>query len=68
MSRPNKPADIDEVSRESTARHEIAAIDPNLIAPRAAGLFVARDLDAVDLDLLAAQAVVDADEWSTSSG
>lgn len=68
MSRPNKPADIDEMSWESTVRDEIAAIDPNLIAPRAAVLVAARDLDAVDLDLLAAWAVVDADERSTSSG
>src|SRR5690606_4311473 len=49
-------------------RDEIAAIDPSLIAPRAPVPVTATDLDAVDLDLLAAQAVVDADERSTSCG
>ena len=68
VSRPNKPADIDEMSWESTVRDEIAAIDPNLIAPRAAVLVAASDLNAVNFDLLAAQAVVDANERSTSSG
>ncbi|WP_298743948.1 AAA family ATPase [uncultured Microbacterium sp.] len=68
VSRPNKPADIDEMSWESMVRDEITAVDPNIIAPRRAVLVAATDLHAVDLDLLAAQAVVDADERSTSSG
>ena len=36
VSRPNKPADVDEASWEATVRDEIAAIDPGLLAPRAA--------------------------------
>ena len=68
VARPNKPADLDEMSWEATVRHEITSIDPSLIAPRAAIPVAPRDLHAVDLDLLAAQAVVDADERSTSSG
>ncbi|MCH6230168.1 AAA family ATPase [Microbacterium sp. CFH 31415] len=68
VSRPNKPADLDEASWEVHVRDEVAAIDPRLIATRAAVPVAATDLHAVDLDLLAAQAVVDADERSTSCG
>jgi exodeoxyribonuclease V alpha subunit len=68
VARPNKPADLDEASWEARVRDEIAAIGLSLIAPRAPVLVAATDLQAVDLDLLAAQAVVDADERSTSCG
>ncbi|WP_109210232.1 MULTISPECIES: AAA family ATPase [Microbacterium] len=68
VSRPNKPADLDEASWETRVRDEIAAIDPNLTNPRAPVPVRATDINAVDLDLLAAQAVVDADERSTSCG
>ncbi|WP_454132212.1 AAA family ATPase [Microbacterium lacticum] len=68
VARPNKPADLDELSWEETVRDELAAIDPSLLETRAAVPVAARDVDAIDLDLLAAQAVVDADERSTSSG
>jgi hypothetical protein len=67
-SRPNKPADLDEVSWEARVRDEIAAIDPSLTTPRVPIPVAATDLHAVDLDFLAAQAVVDADERSTSCG
>lgn len=68
VSRPNKPADLDEASWAACVRDEIAAIDPGLTIPRAPIPVTATDLHAVDLDLLAAQAVVDADERSTSCG
>jgi exodeoxyribonuclease V alpha subunit len=68
VSRPNKPADLDEASWEARVRDELAAIDPSLATPRAPVAVSATDLQAVDLDLLAAQAVVDADERSTSCG
>lgn len=68
VSRPNKPADIDEMSWESTVRDEIAAVDPNLIAPRAAVVVDSIGLHTIDLDRLAAQAVVDADQRSISNG
>lgn len=68
VSRPNKPADLDEASWEARVRDEIAAIDPRLNTPRAPIPVAATDPHAVDLDLLAAQAVVDADERSTSCG
>lgn len=68
VARPNKPADLDEASWEARVRDEIAAIDLGLTIPRAPIPVTATDLHAVDLDLLAAQAVVDADERSTSCG
>ncbi|MFH8249489.1 ATP-dependent RecD-like DNA helicase [Microbacterium sp. B2969] len=68
VSRPNKPADLDEVSWEARVRDEIAAIDPGLVAARAPIVIDAADIDTLDLDLLAAMALVDADERSTSSG
>ncbi|MGP3536415.1 AAA family ATPase [Microbacterium sp. RD1] len=68
VSRPNKPADLDEAAWEARVRDEITAIDESLTTPRAPIPVTATDPDAVDLDLLAAQAVVDSDERSTSSG
>ncbi|WP_308291741.1 AAA family ATPase [Microbacterium jejuense] len=68
VSRPNKPADLDEASWEARVRDEIGAIDPSLITPRAPIPVAATDVHAVDLGLLAAQAVVDADERSRSCG
>lgn len=68
VSRPNKPADLDVAAWEARVRDEIGAIDPSLISPRAPIPVAATDVHAVDLDLLAAQAVVDADERSTSCG
>ncbi|WP_426320734.1 AAA family ATPase [Microbacterium sp. E-13] len=68
VSRPNKPADLDEASWEARVRDEIATIDPSLTTPRVPIQVAATDPHAVDLDLLAAQAVVDADERSTSCG
>jgi hypothetical protein len=68
VSRPNKPTDLDETSWEARVRDEIAAIDPSLITPHSPVAVAATDLHAVDLDLLAAWAIVDADERSTSCG
>lgn len=68
VSRPDKPTDLDEASWEARVRDEIAAIDPRLTTPRAPVPVAAANLHAVDLDLLAAQAVADADERSTSCG
>ncbi|MFF2488038.1 AAA family ATPase [Microbacterium sp. NPDC058062] len=68
VARPDKPTDLDEAVWEARVRDELAAIDPNLITPRAPIPVAATDADAVGLDLLAAQAVVDADERSTSCG
>ncbi|WP_019180278.1 AAA family ATPase [Microbacterium yannicii] len=68
VSRPNKPTHLDELSWEALVRDQIGAIDPSLTAPRASTPVVATDPQAIDLDLLAAMAVVDADERSTSCG
>lgn len=68
VARPNKPADLDEAAWEARVRDEIAAIDPCLSTPRAPIAVASTEVHAVDLDLLAAQAVVDADERSTSCG
>jgi hypothetical protein len=68
VSRPNKPAHLDEATWEARVRDEIAAIDPSLTIPRAPTPVAATDPRAVNLDLLAAQAVVDADDRSTSCG
>ncbi|GAB3602508.1 AAA family ATPase [Microbacterium aureliae] len=68
VSRPNKPADLDEASWEARVRDEIAAIDPSLTATRAPVPLAATDPSALNVDLLAAKAVVDADERSTSCG
>ncbi|HSC97277.1 MAG TPA: AAA family ATPase [Casimicrobiaceae bacterium] len=68
MSRPNKPAHLDEQSWELTVRHELAGIDPALTRYRAPISTTATPLDALDLDLLSNAAVVDADARSTRSG
>ncbi|MFI8593832.1 AAA family ATPase [Microbacterium sp. NPDC078428] len=68
VARPNKPADLDEMSWESRVRDEIAEIDPSLITERGPIAMAPKDLHALDLDLLAAAAIVDADQRSTSSG
>ncbi|MER7796205.1 AAA family ATPase [Microbacterium sp. NPDC096154] len=68
VARPNKPADLNEASWAARVRDDVAAIDPSMISPRAPIPMAATSLHAVDLDLLAAQAIVDADERSTSSG
>ncbi|GAA1679581.1 AAA family ATPase [Microbacterium lacus] len=68
VARPNKPADLDEMSWESRVRDEIAAVDPRLLGVRSPVAVVAMELSELDLDLLAAVTIVDADERSTSSG
>jgi exodeoxyribonuclease V alpha subunit len=68
VARPNKPAYLDEESWEATVRDEIAAIDQALLVTRAAVAVMPARVDDLDLELLAAIAVVDADERSTSSG
>lgn len=68
VSRPNKPGDLDEESWEATVRNEIAAIDADLLRERAAVAIRGTRLEGVDIELLAAMAVVDADSRSTTSG
>ncbi|WP_235565655.1 AAA family ATPase [Microbacterium sp. Root166] len=68
VSRPNKPSDLDEDSWEGMVRDEIAAISPDLVNERPAVAIRSIRLEEVDVDLLAAMAVVDADTRSTTSG
>lgn len=65
--RPDKPRDLDEREWESRIRSELAAIDPGLVAPRLAASLAAAPIASVDRDLLAAMAVVNADDRSVSS-
>lgn len=68
MSRPNKPAHLDELSWEATVRGELASLDARVAVDRAPVALVSTPLHALDLDLLAHAAVVDADERSTRTG
>lgn len=64
--RPNKPGNLDEDAWEELVRHELIAIDPELIETRLP--VPLRGAGAVDADLLAARAIVDADSRATSTG
>lgn len=68
MSRPNKPANLDEQWWEATVRDEIAGLLRRLALDRAPLPLVPTPLDELHLDLLAEAAVVDADKRSTRSG
>ncbi len=68
MSRPNKPAHLDEQSWEATVRDELEAIDPALTRDRSPVAQTATPTEALDLDLLSDAAIVDADARSTRSG
>lgn len=68
VGRPNKPHDLDEDSWEAVLRDEIARIDPELIHGRRALPIRPTRTDEIDVDLLAAMTVVDADTRATTSG
>jgi len=68
IARPNKPPYVDEATWEATVRDEIAQIDPALLVDRSPLPVVATAMRDLDLDHLAAVAIVRADERSTSSG
>ncbi len=67
IARPNKPGSLDEQSWADSVRHEIASIAPNLAQPPTAVAESEVKIERLDIDLLAAQAVVDADERSHAS-
>lgn len=67
IGRPNKPATLDEQTWAQMVRGELVAVDPRVFAPRLARPVVAVQIGSLDRDLLAAMAVVDADDRSTSS-
>lgn len=68
LHRPNRPEAVDEVEWEQLVRDELLAIDARLLDPREHVIPASRPLESLDRDLLAAQAIVDADQRSTRSG
>ena len=66
--RPNKPGDVDEAAWEEPIRDELVAIDPRLLDGRRAVQSATTRLAGLDIDLLAARAIVEADARSTPCG
>lgn len=67
-NRPNKPGVVDEEQWEQLVRDELRAIDPALLIARQPTRTSAAAIGALDRDLLAARAIVDADSRSTACG
>lgn len=67
-ARPNKPGDVDEGAWEQLIADELAAIDPAILRDRDAVPADRMPIDKLDRDLLAAQAVVEADARSACCG
>ncbi len=67
-ARPNKPGDVDEAAWEQLIADELAAIDPAILRDRDAVSTERMPIDKLDRDLLAAQAVVEADTRSACCG
>lgn len=67
-ARPNKPGDVDEAAWEQLIADELAAIDPGIVRDRDAVSAERMPVDKLDRDLLAAQAVVEADARSACCG
>ncbi|WP_460568980.1 AAA family ATPase [Humibacter soli] len=65
--RPNKPHDLDEGDWAAVIRQEIHAVDPDVKA-RQPVTVTPVDVADVDMDLVAAKAIVDADGRSTGTG
>lgn len=67
VARPDKPALLDEASWERAVRDELHSLDPTIDHRRVAVPLAATPLGDLDIGLLAAVAVVDADDRSRSS-
>ncbi|KJL45740.1 AAA family ATPase [Microbacterium trichothecenolyticum] len=67
-ARPNKPGDLDETSWEDLVLSELTAIDPALLHLRAATPVRAVAVEGLDVGLLAARAVVEADARAAGCG
>ena len=67
-ARPNKPGEVDETAWEQLIAEELIAIDLTILRERGGAPLRAVELDELDLGLLAAQAVVEADARSASCG
>ncbi len=66
--RPNKPGNFDEDDWATLVREELIATDPQLARERPGAELHTVAVADLDLDLLAAKAVVDADARSTGTG
>lgn len=66
--RPQKPAPLEEDEWEQRIRDEIAAVAPDAVADREPIATNPIPIGALDRDLLAAKAIVDADARSTGCG
>lgn len=66
--RPNKPGTVDEAAWEELIRGELEAIDPQIGRPRRAVSPAVVAVADLDLNLLAARAVIDADARSAPCG
>lgn len=68
VGRPNKPGELNEDGWATLVREELFTADPALGMPRAPAPLPTVAMQDLDLELLAAKAVVDADARSTGSG
>ncbi|WP_271175444.1 AAA family ATPase [Leifsonia poae] len=66
--RPNKPGDLDEDNWAELVREELAAADPALRLERSPIDASSASIEDLDIELLAAKAIVDADARSTGTG
>ncbi len=67
-NRPNKPGHLDEEDWAALVRHELLVADPRLDHERASADLGKVAVGDLDLELLAAKAIVDADMRSTGTG
>ncbi|KQR54930.1 hypothetical protein ASF88_04225 [Leifsonia sp. Leaf336] len=68
VGRPNKPGDLNEDDWAALVRDELHTADPQLAIQRSPAALQSVAVEDLDLELLAAKAVVDADARSTGSG
>lgn len=66
--RPNKPGHLDAEDWATVVRGELLSADPTLDGDREVMSVSGHSLDGLDLELLAAKAIVDADARSTGTG
>jgi hypothetical protein len=66
--RPRKPDNLDEDEWEQLIRHELLEIDPELLKRKPAATPSATSVAAIDRELLAAKAIVEADARSAPNG
>lgn len=68
VGRPNKPGELNEDDWSTLVREELHTADPALDMPRDPAPLTSVAVEDLDLELLAAKAVVEADARSTGSG